>query len=281
MRLGVIFFMAAAALNSTERLEFERGDQSQCEAYYDLPEGNSFPLVLMIPGSQQESSLVTHNALKNDILAKGKAFLSLEKRGVGDEKEFIAHLSLDERVQDHLLLIKKLQAGAISQWNGKLVILGQGDGGRIGASLAAQIDNVAQLILIGSGGAWPPLQEALHSFRSEMADGGYSPQYIQGFMVQARQQFREALKSPTPERKAFGYSYKYWGSLLKMDLLESLSKLKCPIYTMNGELDERVPIESVEALAKCMDITVKRKAKMGREILKDPNTYKEALSWLD
>ncbi len=286
MRLTTLFLMAAAALTAAERFEFQREDGTSCVLYADLPEKSPFSITLIIPGSQKESSLITHNSLKPDLLAIGRAPLTLEKKGVGegalDEKIFNAHLSLSLRLEDHLLLLKKLEEGLLPGWDGKFAILGQGDGGRIGAMLAAQSDQADALILIGSGGGWTPLQEAIYSFRSEMADQGCSPQYIHGFLVQAKQEFAQAIKTPNPDRKAFGYNYKYWESVLKTNLAEDLAKANCPIYTVNGELDERVPIESVESLAARMEdkITFRKKKKAGREILKDHQIYEEAISWL-
>lgn len=288
MRSWVMFGIVASSLTlfSAEMAEIERGAGGRIKIYIDKPETSTFPITLLIPGSQKETSLRSHDSLKQEINQIGQCILTLEKQGIHEEKinekEFQQALSFDERLNDHLELLKKLKNGLIPGWNGKLSIIGQGDGGRIGAKLASKADSVAALILIASGGGWPPLEEALYSFRSEMADGGYSPQYIQGFLVQAKQVFTQALKTPKVDEKAFGYNYKYWNSLLKTNLLQDLSLLKCPIYTVNGALDNRIPIESVEALAKqCEQLTLIKKSEAGREIIQDPEIYKEAIAWLD
>jgi hypothetical protein len=277
--------LSALPLLATDRFELDRGDGSQIIGYFDMPEATSFSITLIIPGSQKETALRTHDSLKNDLGAIHECALTLEKQGIAgdqiDEKEFVRFLSLDERMNDHFLILKNLK-NLIPNWNGKLSILGQGDGGRIGAKLATQTENVAALILIASGGGWPPMEEALYSFRSEMADQGFSPQYIQGFIVGARQEFLQALETPRVEQKAFGYSYKYWESLLKTNLLSDLVLLKCPIYSVNGVNDDRIPIESVDAMAKHLNdrLTLKRKVKQGREIMQDQKIYAEAISWL-
>lgn len=271
-------------LFSTEHLEIKREDESKLIAYLDIPEQVPFSIALFIPGAQKESALQLHEVIKSDLLQIGRAALTIEKRGISpeqiDEQEFIRSLSLDERMADHLLLLKQLK---VSGWNGKIAILGQGDGGRIGASLANKTHPIQALVLIASGGGWPPLEEALYSFRSELADEGYSPQYIHGFLVQAKREFAQALKTPKIEQKAFGFTYKYWKSLLTTNLLQDLALLTCPIYSINGVEDDRVPILSVDAMAKCLKdkLTLVRKEKRGREIIQDPNTYKEAISWLE
>lgn len=286
-RLPLIFaLLTMAPLFSTETVLLDREDGSKLSVYIDHPELKNYPITLILPGPQKETSQRVHNSLKEDLLKIGHGVVTLEKRGVSaeavDEKEFNQTLSLDQRLQDYLLLVKNL-GKLLPDWNGKLALIGQGDGGRIGAKLASETQNVAALVLIASGGGWAPMDESLHSFRTEMADQGYSPQYIHGFLVQARQEFNQALKSPKPDFKAFGYTYKYWNSLFNTKLIEDLAKLDCPIYTINGANDDRVPIESVEALVKHLQgkVTLSKKENAGREILLDHEIYEEAISWLE
>lgn len=286
-RIIVGLLISAVSLFATERFELERGDGSKQIGYYDRPETSPFSITLILPGSQKETARRTHDSLKGNLLRIHQCPLTLEKQGIVDEqvdeKEFNRCLSLQERLEDHLQLLKKLKTGLVPGWDGKISILGQGDGGRIGAALAAQAENVVALILVASGGGWPPLEEMLYSFRMEMADQGCSPQYIHGFLAQAKQEFAQALKTPKSEHIAFGYTYKYWDSLLKTHLLEDLIHLNCPIYSVNGAKDNRVPIESAEAMAKYLKdkITFKRKADAGREIIQDLEIYEEAIAWLE
>lgn len=282
----LLVFLSALPLLATERFEVEREDGSKLVCYCDKPETSPFSITLIIPGSQKETARRIHDSLKDDILHINQCALTLEKQGITeekiDEKEFNRNLSLLSRLEDHLLLLKQLQ-GVITGWDGKISILGQGDGGRIGAALAAKTKNVSALILIASGGGWPALEETLYAFRTEMVDQGFSPQYIHGFLVAAKQEFAQALKTPKPEHKAFGYTYKYWDSLLKTHLLEDLTHIDCPIYSVNGAKDDRVPIESVDAMAKHLKdkITFNRKDDLGREIIQDHEIYEEAISWLE
>jgi hypothetical protein len=284
MRLTFRTFFAALVctglLFATEEFKLEES----LVVYHDVPEAKSFGIVFLIPGSQKESTKISHNSLKKELLARNFCPVTLEKRGIleGDEIEYASKMSIEERVKDHVVVIEKLQKGLIEGWNGKISIIGQGDGGRIGASLARRIDSVAAIILIGSGGAWPVLDETLFCFRAQMVKEGFSPQYIQSFLVQAKQEFEKALQYPKPEHKAFGYNYKYWESLLKNHLMDDLSSLKCPIYYAHGKNDDRVPLQSAESMAKALKtkITFVCKEKMGREISQNYEIYEEALDWL-
>jgi hypothetical protein len=282
-----VFFLAIASLLASEPFKITKEDGTSLTYYCDKPKEGPFSIALLIPGSQKETSLKIHNAIKQNLLESGRALVTLEKEGIEgetiDEKKFIQALSHETRLEDHHLLIKEVKKGLLEGWNGTFVIIGQGDGGRIGSSLAAKTEGVTALALIASGGAWSPRDEALFSFRKEMADEGYPPQYIHGFLVQAKQQFEQAKEQPKVEKVAFGYTYKYWESLLKNHLLEDLSALGCPIYSVNGVQDERVPIESVDALQASLEgkLTLKRLEGKGREIARDPKIYKDVISWLD
>lgn len=274
------------SLFATDRFQIERGDGTTLVGYYDTPETGPFSIAFILPNSQKETSRRVHDSLKGHLLELYQCPVTLEKKGITedniDEKEYTSSLSLQQRLDDHRLALKRLQEGLIPGWDGKIVIVGQGDGGRIGAALAAQTEKVSALILIAAGGAWSPQEEALHSFRRGMASDGYSPQYIHSFLAQAKQEFAQALKTPKPDHKAFGYTYKYWESLLKTNFMNDLSQLKCPIYSVHGDQDSRVPIESVEAMAKHFKdkLTLRRKEKAGREILQDREVYEDAFTWL-
>lgn len=280
--LGIFF---AAVGFSTESLTFEREDGSKAIVYVDLQHKGEYPVLFLITGSQKESALQFHETLKNEILERGYCPITLEKRGITssevNEKEFNQFLNLRDRLSDHLLFSSKMKS-LLPKWNGKVAILGQGDGGRVGAQFATHLESLKSIALIASGGAWAPRDEALHSFRSEMVDDGFSPQYIHGFLVQAKQELDQALETPKADRKAFGYSYKYWEALLQSSLSQDLSALKCPIFSINGELDDRVPMKSVEMLAKLLEdrLVLVRKEKRGREIAQDLSIYQEAISWI-
>ena len=77
----------------------------------------------------------------------------MEKRGISPEeindKEFKTFLPLHERFADSLFLYKNLKAN-LKDWDGRVAILGQGDGGRIGAHLATKIENIEGIALLGS-----------------------------------------------------------------------------------------------------------------------------------
>ncbi len=277
--------MATAAF-STETREYTREDGSVVTAYFDAPKNEAYPIALVIQGAQVESASRLHNFIKKSLLDLSYGVLTLEKKGIkGDainDKEYARSHSLQLRLEDHLLALEELKTQ--KGWNGQLALIGQGEGGKIAASLAHKAP-AAALALISAGGAWPQPHETLASFRAEMAQEQYSPLYIHNFIVQAKGQFENARQNPSPDLEAFGFSYRYWDSLMEMNLLNDLLQTKCPIFYVHGDQDDRIPCESVDALQESLkdkkDLTIIRKEEAGHEILADPEIYEEIATWLE
>lgn len=268
-----------------EELKLRRPDGSTLVAYLARPrEDKSFPILLILQGSQRESVLRWQENLKGQI---DWGLLAIEKRGIGesiDEEEFSKHQSLEERFQDHQLVLHALKKGAISSWNGKWALMGQGEGGKIAASLAARHKDVAALILIAAGGGWDPQEELLRSLRQEMIREEFTPYYIHSALILAKEQLEKAKKEPVWDQECLGFSHLYWASLLQARLPEDLRSIDCPIYYAHGDQDDRIPTASVDALLQQLksksQFTCRREAEMGREIVRSPETYQAAFAWL-
>lgn len=279
-----VFVCSALSLFASERLEFKRSDGSLLVAHFDAPEtAKTHPLLLVVQGAQRESALRFQNSLKESA-QPGWGLLSIEKRGIEDDEEYRRHQSLEERFQDHALVLRKLKEGAIPSWNGKWAVVGQGEGGKVAAALAARYKDLSALIVVSAGGIWDVATELLQSFRQEMVLENFTPHYIQSFLVLAKGQLEAAQEDPTWEKECFGFSHLYWASLLKARLAEDLGGTQCPIYYIHGDQDDRIPTASVDALIKQLKdkpgFSYRRSADMGREISRSQETYKDALGWL-
>lgn len=219
-------------------------------------------------------------------MENGWGTAALEKKGIGegrvDEKEYARGNSPLKRLADYEQFLAAIK---IPGWNGKIILIGQGEGGKIAAALAAKHpEQILAIALVAAGGGWPASEELLASFRAEMAGNGFSPQYIHSFLVQSREQFEGASMKPSPDYNLFGFSYQYWDGLKQFDLLADLSKTQCPIYYVHGDKDDRIPGESVaflsENLKEKKNFQMQRMANAGREIIQDKTTYSEAASWI-
>ncbi len=280
-----LFLLLSLSLCAAERLELKRPDGSTLIAYLALPPATKeCPLLVVVQGAQSESVRLLVDKLKENATW---GILAIEKRGVSetiDAEEFARHHCLEERFQDHQLLLRKLKEGFIPSWNKKWALLGQGEGGKIGAALAARAPDLSALILLAPGGGWDPSKELLQSFRKELISESFTPHYIHSFLGQAKQLLESAQEDPAWDKECFGFTHLYWASLLKADLAQDLMTAQCPIYYVHGDLDDRIPLSSVEALVQKLktkpQFTCQRKEGMGREVIRDPQIYQEAFDWL-
>ncbi len=281
MRFFNIFtFLLIANLAATERIDLARDEKSHLIGYYDVPEKENFPVVILLQGAQEESVRRLHDSLKDLFLPSGLGVASLQKQGIG-EKSYRKYNKIQNRIDDHALFLSKKES--IPGWNGKFFLIGQGEGGRVAASVAKSQDHLLGIILIASGGAWTPQAEALASFRNEMVKNGFHPQYIHSFLVQSKTQFENAMKHPSDEMDLFGFSYQYWESLMKVNLLENLSQLDSPIYYIHGDLDDRIPLESANALIENLKEKknfISKRYPYGREIIQNRSVYEDLVQFL-
>ncbi len=271
------------SLCAAERLEVKRPDGSPLTVYFTMPSKEA-PLLIVLQGAQSESVAPLIEKLKGNGTW---GILALEKRGVSetiDPEEFARHHCLEERFQDHQLLLRKLKEGLIPSWNKKWALLGQGEGGKIAAALAARSPDLSALILLAPGGGWDPAKELFQSFRQDLIRESFTPHYIHSFLGQAKQLLEDAQENPVWDKECFGFTHLYWASLLKAELTSDLMTTPCPIYYVHGDLDDRIPLGSVEVLVQKLKtnpkFTCQRKEGMGREVIRDPQIYQEAFDWL-
>lgn len=288
MKLFLICLLLAAALMATERFDVQRPDGSRLVAYIDMPDQESFPIAIVLQGSQATSVLPQHEELREPLLSRGFAIATLEKKGIAGpgeihQKEYDESNSLDQRIDDHLLLISKLRKRA--GWNHKLAIIGLSEGGEVGGAVAARTPETMAVLLFCSGGGWPRMEELLWSFRKQLVGEKCSAHSIQAALVQSKDEFYKALENPSPTLRALGFSYKYWSATLRHHLMDDLSKLHCPIYYVQGVQDNRIPVASADYLVKALkdkpDLVYRRIEHLGHDPRQDPQVFDDALSWLE
>lgn len=270
----------AFSVCALEKLEFKRPDGSLLVAYLETPTEKSYPLLFLVQGAQAET---VRNLQKNLSVQNPWGLIALEKRDLGDPEKYPQHHCLKERFEDHALVLTELKKGRLPAWNGKWAALGQGDGGKIAAALAAENPDISALILVAAGGAWEPEREVVESFRKELVEQSFTPYYIHSFLDLVKRQLKSAQDTPVWDQETFGFTHLYWASWLSSNLPGYLAKCHCPIYYAYGEGDDRVPLASAQALLEQMkdrpQFTALSQPK-GREIIKDPKTYDAALKWL-
>lgn len=254
--LSLILFLLLPVLSyadTTEKFQFTRPDGSTLVGYYSPPYDTTkpFPVGLIIHGSQCESISVWHEDFRSLVIDFGAALITIEKQGIYspteiDLYEYDMTNCLDHRLEDHLLLIEKLREGLIPGWNGRIIMIGGSEGGRIAAAISAQTPEIKATVLFTSGGGLNSVEELQIAFTKYLKSRGESDEEIAETLMFLDHQIIEMLTDPTPGKIFLSYTYKWWASHLSRHVINDLINIDHPIFYAHGTHDTVVPIESAE-----------------------------------
>lgn len=119
-----------------------------------------------------------------------------------------------------------------------IVLMGASEGAVVAAKIASMDSRITHLALVGGGG-WT-VRENLQVLSRRI-----------WYLSAPEEKLAAIAADPTSITKsAWGHSYKYWSSLLDVNIGSLLLSLDIPIVMAMGEKDESVPIESAYALKK-------------------------------
>lgn len=282
---------------AAEKFKFSRLDGSKIHGYLSYPDNQkSYPIILLIDGSGKMSVTTSHNSLASRLNSHGLAVVSIEKRGICDKiidnKEFWKHYCFSKRVDDHLLLLEKIENNFFPNFNGKLIVLGGSEGGKIAPKISISVpDMIEGVVLIGSGGGLgfeAEMKNQVKNLSSELnflTRWGISIRKI-FYPNEIEDVFAKMKKNPESLEMAFNLSYKWFASYLDYDLLSDILKVDMPIYMIHGEKDIMVPIKSADIIHDAFEktgkknLTYARYKHIGHSMRGEDKVYSELISWL-
>lgn len=166
----------------------------------------------------------------------------LQKRGVEENsngntcpRAFIRTDYFDQTVADQTEFIH-YQLAMQSATPKAIVLMGASEGAIVAAKIASVNARITHLALIGGGGSTVREYLQLLSRKSRR-------------LRAPKEKFAAIAADPDNITKsAWGHSYKYWSSLLDVNIGDLLLSLDIPIMMAMGEQDKNVPIETAYAL---------------------------------
>ena len=249
----LVFLPVLSFADTIEKFELNRPDGSVLTGYYSPPYNKTkpFPIAIIIHGSQCESISVWHEDFKSLVVDFGAALITIEKQGIYsptnvDLYEYDLTNDFEHRLVDHLFLIDKLREGLIPGWNGRMIMIGGSEGGRIAAALSAQTPEVKGTILFTSGGGYNSIEELRIAFIKYLKSHGELDDEIEETLLFLDNQICDMISDPTPGKHFMSYTYKWWAAHLTRDVIGDLIKIDHPIYYAHGTADTVVPIESAD-----------------------------------
>jgi pimeloyl-ACP methyl ester carboxylesterase len=278
-------------------IRFTRADGTVVEGYFDRPDSKTAaPVVVFIDGSHETSVTISHDKLAARFNPRKIGLISLEKRGITpeqiDQDEFRAHDCFEERLQDYVLLLKQLKDQKIPGCNGRIVLLGGSEGGKIAPRLSLESPTAVQgLVLIGSGGGLLFGEEMKFQSRQLIQQMGTFKRLsykVRGslFPNEIEQYYEKMLGESESLEMCGPKTWKWFASYLRYDLLADLLKAEVPIYMIHGEQDMMVPIKSADLVQEAFDQAGKtnlqyaRYDDLGHALTGREDVYAPMLDWI-
>lgn len=266
--LVVLLFSFSASADQGESSRYlQREDGSVIEYQTFFPSGDSFPLIVALQGSDCAPALRSGmGAIAPLLQSLGFGFLIVEKPGIhhgnADSRcpaEYFERNTVDQRVRDLQTVISSLRRDLNFQrhWNGSLMWEGGSEGGTVASLAAPLFSETTATILLGSGGGMTMADELKLLTTKELRRQSKSELEISEAVNKLEMQFQEMRANPTSDRNWWGETntYKWWASILDLDVKGSLAKLKSPVYIAHGTEDKSVPVESADQLVKDKNTT--------------------------
>ena len=256
-----LFLFAVSLLNFSNAIastiyHVDRPDGSAITVYVTAPQTTGqYAATLIVEGSGCGSSYT--NATKPIIFPNGKptARLDVEKYGIDKDtdtktcpKEFLEHNTVNERLQDHLIVMNWLRQQP--WWNKELYIIGGSEGGIEAASLSVLIPETKAAGLMSSPLGTTMAQSWLKVNERALQKEGKGSREIQQALQAMQNQFQMMRDNPTWEKSWQGAenTYKWWADILDYKTSKLLLQTKIPIIFIQGDNDQESDIDSARAL---------------------------------
>lgn len=255
-------FVHSAAWADTEHTL--RADGTAVTYYLDLPSAQSYPVVVILQGS--ECLKVSHKYLEyiEHLKAQGVAVLRVEKPGLDENvpigtcpPEYLELNTPERRVLDLLLVLSEIRRQD-PRYDGSLVLTGGSEGAMVAALAAPLCQDLKALVLFSGGGGGIFGNEVLGSIRMSMESGGANEAAITARMDEMARQLEEIRREPVSTKEWLSdgelsrSTYRWWAQAWGIQLSLPLLKVEAPILALQGFSDENVPAASAELLAEKM-----------------------------
>lgn len=229
-------------------LSLPRPDGSEITYYFDTPGSKSFPLVVILQGSDCASKYKSHNGYMPAVKRYNIALLTVEKYGLKESSsacpmEYLKNNTIRQRLLDYIAVLAAIKKN-VPEWNGHVAWVGGSEGGVV-ASLVSQLTPATTAtVLLASGGGMTMAEEMSLLLKKH------------GEICEVKSQsklealFKRIEKKPTYLKHWCGNTntYKWWESILKLKPLSVLETMDTPIYIAHGTSDQAVPVESADLI---------------------------------
>lgn len=245
---SLVFMLSLAQATNAATMSLPRPDGSEITYYLDTPGSKSFPLVVILQGSDCASKYKSHNGYARAVNRYNIALLTVEKYDLKENTsacpmEYLKNNTIGQRLLDYVAVLATIKKN-LPEWNGHVAWVGGSEGGVV-ASLASQLTPATTATVLLASGGGMTMAEEMSLF---LKKNGEICEIKSQSKLKA--QFKRIEKKPTHLKHWCGNTntYKWWESILKLKPLSILEKIDTPIYIAHGTSDQAVPVESADLI---------------------------------
>lgn len=244
-----------AKLGNYEEFEYNFGKENfKLPGILTVPKKKGpFPLVILVHGSgpQDKDETVGKSKIFKDIAlglsSKGIAVFRYEKRTKKYPEEISKNLDkftireeVTEDVIEAIKFLKKLENVKFS----KIFILGHSLGATMAPRIAFEEKNVDGIILLAGVPYGFYIDKVYEQTKYIFSLDGEINREEEEKLKEIKEQLRRIKNLEMKDEEILmGASKKYWEDLLKYSPIETIKKLKIPVFILQGERDYQVTIE--------------------------------------
>ena len=176
-----------------------------------------------------------HNKFSGTLYSLQKAGINQDGDNSACSKKFIDNDFFDKSVKEQSLFIKSTLS-TLPMKPKHVVLVGASEGAVVAAKIATIDNSITNLGLIGSGG------DSIKNNLRLLSKGSF-------LFRNPDNKFKEIeANKESVDKTVWGHSYKYWNSILDVNVGDLVYSLNIPVVIAMGEKDKSVPIESLQNL---------------------------------
>ncbi len=245
-----------------ETLHLQRADGTVITYYMDRPQEESYPLVVILQGSECLRVSDKYQPYLEYLVKRGAGVLRVEKPGlharveVGDcPDEYLRLNTPQQRVLDLLAVLGQLRRQEES-WDGQLGLVGGSEGAMVAAMAAPLIPETKSVALLSGGGGLTFFDEVLLGIEAQWRASDHPPENLEQQLEKLRAQMLEAQDNPRFDKEwgsdgDLARNTHFWlAHIMPLKVSLPLLQLDCPILSLQGNQDLGLPRESFDLLVK-------------------------------
>lgn len=242
-----------------------RADTTEVMYYLDRPEAATYPLVVILQGSECLKVSHKYASYIDAVNRGGAAVLRVEKPGLTEDTEigscppeYLERNTPQQRVLDILGVLAELRVKD-KGWNGKVALVGGSEGAIVAAMTAPMVCGLQSVALLSGGSGRPFYEEVFLACAHQMIAQGMDTEEIEAKIIELHAEMVEIINNPQADGEWLSdgelarNSHLWWTRAVRLDLAIPTQKIQAPILILHGRSDPSMSVEGAMDLKKRLE----------------------------